>query len=120
LGAQRRSIGALRAVSTRKARGRPKLFVLTAFERKSRGRRRSRSRSRDLRSPKKITPRIQRIAGLEGCINQEEDVDTEGDITNVTYVGTGGSFSSSLPQVSLVSFTEKRRWGEAPARPGLR
>jgi len=30
-GAQRRSIGALRAVSARKARGRPKPFVLTDF-----------------------------------------------------------------------------------------
>src|SRR5258705_2371186 len=38
------------AVTTRKARGRPKLFVLTAFGRKLRGRRRSRSRFRNLRT----------------------------------------------------------------------
>jgi hypothetical protein len=34
--AQRPAIGALRAVTARKARGRPKLFVLTAFEFKTR------------------------------------------------------------------------------------
>jgi len=38
-----------------------------------------------------------RIAGFKVCINQEEEVDTEGDITT-DNIGTGGSFSSSLAE----------------------
>jgi hypothetical protein len=45
---------------------------------------------------KKKNPAI-RIAGFKVCINQEEEVDTEGDITT-DNIGTGGSFSSSLAE----------------------
>jgi len=48
-GAKRHMISALRAFATRKARGRPKPFVLTSFGRKLRSRSRS-DRARNLRT----------------------------------------------------------------------